>query len=88
MGIKERGEDIRRKELEKALAHLNGLSPEQIKVLESLTSAIVNKLIHHPVVALKTHAKGHYRDMYLEVARNMFDLADKEKEEPEEALEE
>jgi len=88
VGIRERGEEIRRKELEKALAYLNGLSPEQIKVLESLTSAIVNKLIHHPIVALKTHAKDHYRDMYLEVARNMFDLAEKEKEETDQELEE
>lgn len=78
VGIRERGEKIRRKELEKALSYLNGLSPEQVKVLESLTSAIVNKLLHHPIVALKTHAKDNCKDMYLEVARNMFDLADKD----------
>lgn len=81
IGIRERGEEIRKKELDKALAFLNGISPEHVKVLESLTSAIVNKLLHHPIVALKTHAKDHSRDMYVEVARNMFDLAEKEKEE-------
>lgn len=88
VGIRERAEDIRKKELEKALSYLKGVSPEQVKVLESMTSAIVNKLIHHPIVALKAHAKDHSRDMYVEVARNMFNLAEKEKEEPEEALEE
>ena len=52
-----------------------------------MTSSIVNKLLHHPIVALKTHARDHYRDMYLEVARNMFNLAEEEKEETEESLE-
>lgn len=83
VAIRSRGEDIRRRELEKALPFMNGISPEQRKVLDSLTSAIVNKLLHHPIVALKTHAKDHYREMYLEVARNMFNLAKKEKEEEE-----
>lgn len=81
VAIRERGEAIRKKEMEKALSVLNGISPAQIKVLDSMTSAIVNKLLHHPVVALKTHAGDHYRDMYISAARNMFNLADKEKEE-------
>lgn len=80
VAIRERGEEIRKGEIEKALSFLNGISPEQIKVLDAMTSAIVNKLLHHPIVALKTHARDHYRDMYIEVARNMFNLAEKEKE--------
>jgi glutamyl-tRNA reductase len=84
VGMRERAEEIRRKEMEKALSYLKDVSPEQMKVLESMTSAIVNKLLHHPIAALKTHAKDRYRDMYLEAARNMFNLAEKEKEETEE----
>lgn len=87
VSIKERAENIRKKELGKALPYLNGITPAQMKVLDSLTSAIVNKLLHHPIVTLKTHAKDHYRDTYVEVARNMFNLAEKENEEPEETLE-
>lgn len=88
VGIRTKGEQIRRQEMDKALGYLSGISPAQVKVLESMTTAIVNKLLHNPIVALKTHAKDHSRDMYLEVARNMFDLAEQEKSGPEEALEE
>jgi len=87
VGMRERAEEIRKQELDKALTYLNEISPAHVKVLESMTSSIVNKLLHHPIVALKTHARDHYRDMYLEVARNMFNLAEEEKEETEESLE-
>lgn len=83
VGMRERAEGIRRKEMEKALSYMKDISPEQMKVLESMTSAIVNKLLHHPIVALKTHAKDHSGDMYVEVARNMFNLAEKEETEEE-----
>jgi glutamyl-tRNA reductase len=47
-------ETIRQREVEKALLKLKDLSPEQIKVLEAMAASIVNKILHEPLLALKS----------------------------------
>lgn len=54
--IRERAEEIRRGELAKASARLAGLSERERRAVESLTSQIVNKLLHEPIVRLKEAA--------------------------------
>ncbi len=51
-------EDIRAAELRRALAHLPTLSEEEQQTIQALTTAIVNKLLHHPIMALKDPADG------------------------------
>jgi glutamyl-tRNA reductase len=64
--LRQRGEDIRRGELEKARRRLGELKPEQEEALEALTSAIVNKLLHAPTVHLKEAAQnGHGSELSL-----------------------
>jgi len=53
VALRDKAEAIRKSELEKALRRLGSLEEEQIKTIDYLTKAIVNKLIHHPTVALK-----------------------------------
>jgi glutamyl-tRNA reductase len=54
--IRERAEAIRRGELAKASGRLAGLSERERDAVDSLTSQIVNKLLHEPIVRLKKAA--------------------------------
>ncbi|MGH3115746.1 MAG: glutamyl-tRNA reductase [Gaiellales bacterium] len=54
--IRERAEAIRRGELAKASSRLQGLSEREREAVDSLTSRIVNKLLHEPIVRLKEAA--------------------------------
>ena len=51
--LRRQAEDIRERELEKALSLMKALSPEDSKVVEALTRAIVNRLLHAPTETLK-----------------------------------
>jgi glutamyl-tRNA reductase len=59
--IRERAEAIRRGELAKASSRLAGLSEQEREAVDSLTSRIVNKLLHEPIVRLKEAAADERR---------------------------
>jgi glutamyl-tRNA reductase len=74
VAIREKVEAIRRRELEKALATLKDQAPRHRELLDSLTSSIVNKILHAPISSLKHHDE---RDGTLDLissARRLFDL--------------
>jgi len=57
--LRARAEQIRRAELERAMANLSApLGPEQLKVIEAMTSAIVNKMLHQPTARLRAVEAG------------------------------
>ena len=56
--LRQRAEAIRRGELEKARRRMGPLSAEQEQALEAATTAIVNKLLHSPIVHLKEAARN------------------------------
>lgn len=68
--IRQNAEDIRRRELGKALDLLNDLSPENRQVVETLTRSIVNKILHDPTDSLKNGATK----SQIRVAKNLFRL--------------
>ena len=53
---REKVEDIRKRELEKTLGGLNGIGDDQKRAIEAMSQAIVNKLLHAPLVVLKQAA--------------------------------
>jgi glutamyl-tRNA reductase len=55
--LRRRAEQIRRSELDKAKKRLGVLTPEQEEAIEMATTAIVNKLLHPPIVHLKEAAR-------------------------------
>lgn len=75
--LRDKVEDIRTRELEKAFCQLNGISDEQRSAVECLSKAIVNKIVHAPIVVLKQEAIGKESDKLVNFARKMFNL-DKE----------
>jgi glutamyl-tRNA reductase len=59
--VRARAEAIRRGELAKASARLAGLSERELEAVDSLTSRIVNKLLHEPILELKEAAAAENR---------------------------
>ena len=79
VSLRQWAEEIRTRELEKALQQLEPLSERDRHTVEILTTSIVNKLLHTPIVNLKDSGervgeRGHY----LKVVRHLFGLARKE----------
>jgi glutamyl-tRNA reductase len=74
VALRNRAEEIKRSELDKTLGRLGSLSPEERGVVEGLASAIVNKLLHGPLVTLKTEAHSAGGTMFVEAARRFFNL--------------
>jgi glutamyl-tRNA reductase len=72
--LRERGDRIRRDEIEKARKRLGPLTPEQEEALESVTSAIVNKLLHTPTVQLKEIAKNGHAPELTSIIRKLLGL--------------
>ena len=75
--LRERAERIRSGELAKAEGRLEGLSESERRTVESLTTQIVNKLLHVPIVRMKEAAATEGAG-YVEVARHLFGLGEDE----------
>jgi len=76
VALKTRVEDIKRAELEKALSRLAHLSPQELALVESMASSIVNKLIHNTMVTLKTEVTSSDGVVFVEAARRFFNLSE------------
>jgi glutamyl-tRNA reductase len=72
--LRARADEIRVEEVERTLAKTS-MSAADRKRIESMTSAIVKKLLHDPIQHLKTTADG---ERYVEATRALFDLEDAE----------
>jgi glutamyl-tRNA reductase len=79
VALREKVEQIRKGELDRVLSRIGPLDEEKARMIEVLTTAIVNKIIHFPMVALKDESNG---GGDAEVVRRLFDLEKKEPEPP------
>ena len=77
--LRARAEEIREAELRKAEALLGRLDESQRKAVESLTSGIVNKLLHLPTVRLKQAAAAADGVIYADAVRHLFGLGEDER---------
>lgn len=76
VALKNRVDDIKRAELEKALGRLAHLSVQERELVEAMASAIVNKLIHSTLVTLKTEVNSTDGVAFVEAARRFFNLGE------------
>jgi len=60
VGVRQRLDDLRAGEMERFRSRLSGLTPEQQKAVEEMTGSLLNKILHHPIRALK--GSVHHRD--------------------------
>jgi glutamyl-tRNA reductase len=57
VALRERAEQVKRDELDKALSRMPDLGEREKKLMEQVAASIVNKLIHPPTAALKQDAE-------------------------------
>jgi glutamyl-tRNA reductase len=74
VSLRDRLEGIRRGELDKALARLPGASDETRRVLEALSQAIVNKVLHAPIEKLRDSSRAGHGRRWIEVVSEVFGL--------------
>ena len=67
-------DEIRKAELGRTIAGWKDLPPETEKRLDTLTTAIMNKLLHTPTTVLKKAGQGGRVDLYVDAMRQLFDL--------------
>jgi glutamyl-tRNA reductase len=79
--LREKVEDIRKKEFEKTVGSMNDISEDQKRAMDIMSQAIVNKLLHAPLVVLKQAATAGEGDNTIAIARRLFNL-DKELKRP------
>ena len=73
VALRERFEEIRRREMEKSLSStLKGLSEKEREALGDLTTAMINKILHEPVQQIKNQPKDEAQ--YVKALKKMFGL--------------
>ncbi|MGL5034213.1 MAG: glutamyl-tRNA reductase, partial [Microcystaceae cyanobacterium] len=73
--LRNKVEDIREQELEKALSRLGSeFAEKHQEVIEALTRGIVNKILHEPMVQLRAQQDIEARKQCLQSLKMLFDL--------------
>jgi glutamyl-tRNA reductase len=72
--LRKKAEAIRDTELDKTLANLPQLTGKQKKSVELMASAIINKLLHDPILFLKADCPADAKQRRLEMIRGLFGL--------------
>lgn len=75
VALRKQLEDVRQKELQKTLANLRTLDDQQRRAVDAMSSAIVNKILHHPTRLLKQLDADDDRLRYLDAVQVLFDLS-------------
>ncbi len=78
VSLRQRVEQIRGAELQKALGRMGDLTPEQREAITAMSHAMVNKLLHQPMTELKRRAALQDGHLYTSVLRRLFGLEEKD----------
>jgi glutamyl-tRNA reductase len=74
VSLRERLEDIRQAEMRKTLMRLRDASPEVREALDSLSTAIVNKILHTPITKLRESSRAGAGRSWTELVHELFGL--------------
>jgi glutamyl-tRNA reductase len=74
VALKDKAERVRVAELKKTLGKIGDLRPEQVEAIDVLTRSLTNKLIHDPIIFIKTAGRHGRKDANLDVARRVLGL--------------
>lgn len=77
--LRARAEEIRRTELERAEGRLARLDEAERRIVESVTSQIVNKILHLPTVRMKEAAATPNGLLYADALAHLFGLDDEKR---------
>lgn len=76
--LRNKGNTISRMELDRTLPRLKNISPKERKSVEKMADAIVSRLLHDPVLFLKSEGCKDQSDMKVDLFRSMFKLETQE----------
>ncbi|HEX8805037.1 MAG TPA: glutamyl-tRNA reductase [Acidimicrobiales bacterium] len=74
VALRARAEAVRAAEVERVRARLDDLDPRQAELVESVTRALVAKLLHRPTVVLKDTAGSPRGDRLVAALRELFEI--------------
>lgn len=80
--LRKKFEDVKNAEVAKAVAMLGSEDPKARRVVEALASAILNKVLHPPIAALKKDSEGRNLMELVATVREMFDLPEDGQQSP------
>ena len=73
IALRDKVDTIRRGELQKTLNQLKDLGPRERELLDVMTTALVNKILHAPIARLKQQDRQ-AETFYVDAVRMLFDL--------------
>ena len=74
--LKERAEELRRREVERTLRRLPGLADDERDRIDAMTRAIVKKMLDRPIARLKDGADA---GLYMEALEDLFGVRSRER---------
>jgi glutamyl-tRNA reductase len=74
VALRKRFEDICAQELAKTFGNHKDLTDQQRRGIETMTNAIVNKILHRPIAVLKRTQNETSGEDYIDAVRELFDL--------------
>jgi glutamyl-tRNA reductase len=74
VALREKANEVCQAELAKTLIHLKNLSPREEKSLEKMAVSIANKLLHNPILYLKSNDETEEKRRKLAMTRKIFGL--------------
>lgn len=82
VALRKKFEEIRKRELEKTFSLHPNFSSKERESLEAMTSAIINKILHHPLTLLKKENEDWMTDLYIDALRTLFQIQEGSEEYP------
>jgi glutamyl-tRNA reductase len=72
IALREKAEEIKKEELDRLLNKIPGIGENERKAIEYMATAIINKLIHPPTVALKEDSED--KEMMIAAIKRLYGL--------------
>ena len=72
--LRERFEAVRRGEIQRVRGRLGNLSPDQEIAIDSLSHALIERVLQTPIAMLKNPSAGNLAVFVLETVRRIFNL--------------
>lgn len=76
IALRQKAEDIRLEQIHKTFAQLPDMDDKTRQAVGILTQSIVKRMLHDPILFLKKKGERNSKQMYLDLAQQLFNLAD------------
>ena len=74
VALRDKLDGIAKAEIKKTLQSLRHLSDDDCKAINRMTDAMINKILHDPMLLLKSNGFHGDKSAYLDITRRLFKL--------------